>query len=115
MPAHHGNRAHGISPYAGRSTRRYKTTRAQFRDDCSRYENPDGSIGAPCWLCGNPIDYTLAHPHPECFNLDHAIVIEDRPDLAEDPANYRPSHKHCNEERGNGDPHIVLGQPSEDW
>lgn len=115
MPAHPGNAKHGISIYAGRSTRRYKKTREQFRTDCQTYVNHDGSIGAPCWLCGGPIDYTLLHPHPECFNLDHAYTIDERPDLAEDPANYRPSHKHCNEERGNNEPFVHLGIPSEQW
>jgi len=100
--------ARGISRYAGRSTRRYKASRARFRAECEREQRP-------CWLCGLPIDYTLVHPHPECFNLDHAYTVGDRPELAEDPANYRPSHKHCNEERGDNEPFIPLGSPSEDW
>lgn len=113
MPAirHEG----GISAYAGRSTRRYRTLRKDFRADCATHVNADGSIGAPCWLCGKPIDYSLPRQHPECFNLDHAYPVSTHPELAEDPANFRPSHRDCNEERGDGEPHIQIGSPSEDW
>ena len=96
------------SQYAGRSTRRYKMLRAEFRRKC-RANN------APCWLCGRPIDYELPKEHPEAFNLDHAIPKSERLDLAEDPKNFRPSHKTCNERRGADVPTIELGQPSETW
>lgn len=96
------------SQYAGRSTRRYKTLRAEFRSKC-RTRN------TPCWLCGKPIDYDLPREHPDCFNLDHALPKSARPDLAEDPANFRPSHKVCNERRGADEPTIDLGRPSEPW
>lgn len=105
----------GISKYAGRSTRRYKTQRSTFRAVCAAHVNHDGTIGAPCWLCGRPIDYSLPDTHPDGFNLDHAYTVSAHPELAEDPANFRPSHKACNELRGDGDPFILLGSPSEDW
>lgn len=96
------------SKYAGRSTRRYKTLRAEFKRTCK-------ARNTPCWLCGNPIDYTLDNNHPEVFNVDHAIPRSHRHDLAEDPRNFRASHKVCNERRGNQHPTIDLGQPSESW
>ena len=96
------------SQYAGRSTRRYKALRAEFRRKCR-------SNNAPCWLCSRPIDYDLPREHGECFNLDHAIPKSVRADLAEDPANFRPSHKVCNERRGADAPTIELGRPSEQW
>ena len=96
------------SRYAGRSTRRYKTLRADFRRKCR-------NANAACWLCGNPIDYELTADHPDCFNVDHAVPKSLRADLAEDPANFRPSHKVCNERRGNDEPTINIGQPSENW
>jgi 5-methylcytosine-specific restriction endonuclease McrA len=108
MPAAPTPHPGGISRYAGRSTRRYKTTRNTYRQQCAQ-------TNEPCWLCGRTIDYTLQHPHPDSFNLDHAYPLDQRPDLAEDPANYRPSHKDCNEQRGNNEPHIQLGTPSEKW
>lgn len=96
------------SQYAGRSTRRYKSLRAEFKRKCSANDSP-------CWLCGRPIDYTLPSNHPDGFNLDHAIPKAERNDLAEDPANFRPSHKVCNERRGAGAPKIDIGAPSETW
>lgn len=105
----------GLSRYVGRSTRRYRTLRAQFREECRTHVNPDGSIGAHCWLDGKPIDYSLPRQHPEAFNLDHAYPVSTHPELAEDPANFRPAHRHCNEERGDNDPFIQIGSPSEDW
>lgn len=99
----------GLSAYVGRSTRRYKTLRRIFRAQCADEEQP-------CWLCGKPIDYSLPdNEHPDAFNLDHAYTVDDRPDLAEDPANFRAAHKDCNERRGNNDPFIQIGSPSEDW
>ena len=96
------------SKYAGRSTRRYKTLRADFRRRCRNNETP-------CWLCGKPINYELAREHPDCFNLDHAITRQKRLDLAEDPANFRASHRLCNERRGADEPTIDLGRLSEAW
>lgn len=96
------------SRYAGRSTRRYKTLRAEFRRKCR-------ATNKPCWLCGKPIDYELPHTHPESFSVDHAIPVSVRPDLAEDPKAFRASHSLCNTRRGANDPFIELGQPSEFW
>lgn len=28
-----------------------------------------------CGICGNPIDYTLKWPDPQCFVLDHIIPL----------------------------------------
>lgn len=96
------------SQYAGRSTRRYKQLRTEYRSKCR-------ATHAHCWLCQKPIDYNLPREHPEAFNLDHAIPVSARPDLAEDTKNFRPSHRVCNERRGNDDPDIDLGKPSESW
>lgn len=98
----------GINPNAGRRTRRFIAQRKTFRAECT-------AADAPCWLCGQPIDYTLPMEHPEAFQVDHAYPVDHRPELAEDPANFRPSHKHCNLRRGNREPFIDLGIPSENW
>ena len=96
------------SKHAGRRTGRFRALRAEFLRKCKANE-------APCWLCGKAIDYTLPHEHPECFNVDHAIPVSVRPDLAEDVQNCRPSHRVCNERRGDQDPFLDLGAPSEVW
>ena len=107
--------ATGESPDVGRRTRRFRKLRAKFREWCRTHENADGTIGAHCWLCDEPIDYELPAEHPQSFSLDHAYSVSARPDLAEDPANFRPSHLDCNKQRGDGDPFIQLGSPSENW
>ena len=96
------------SQYAGRNTRRFRAQREEFKRKCK-------ARNTPCWLCGKPIDFDLPHTHPDAFNLDHAIPKSERNDLAEDPTNFRASHKVCNERRGNSDPFIPIGQPSEVW
>lgn len=93
-------------------SRRYKKLKAAFRDKCEEDL-------LPCWIadCLRPIDYSLRSPHPESFSVDHAIPVSHRPDLAEDPENFRPSHLICNKERGTKDPNVVtdIGAPSEVW
>lgn len=96
------------SRYAGRATYRYRTLRREFRST-SKARN------SPCWLCGKAIDYSADRGHPDSFNVDHAVPISERLDLAEDPRNFRPSHRVCNERRGNHAPRLDTGQPSEIW
>lgn len=31
--------------------------------------------GAPCALCGEPIDYSLRYPDPDSFVVDHVIPV----------------------------------------
>lgn len=57
---------------------------------------------APCWLCGQPIDYQAdRRRHPNALNVDHVIPRSARPDLAFARSNLRPAHRHCNLSRGN--------------
>ena len=59
------------------------------------------SIGAPCWLCNKPIDYSLGfivdkrtgkkRPHPMSFVVDEVVPVSKGGDpLAFD--NTRPAH-----------------------
>ena len=91
-----------------RESRRYRNLRAEFREHCA-------DLQLPCWLDGKPIDYDLPSDHPDAWSLDHAHPVSERPDLALDPANFRPAHLDCNKRRGNRAPFILLGTPSEDW
>lgn len=90
---------------------RYQRAKARYRRDCER----DGSA---CWLCTEPIDYTLQYPDPHSWSLDHKTVVSDT-DLGQqralDPGNFRPSHLDCNRKRNDRDPTLGLGTPSEDW
>ena len=56
--------------------------------------------GAPCHLCGGPIDYALEPGHPMCFELDEIVPVS----LGGDPldrSNLAPAHRLCNQKRGN--------------
>ncbi|PKY72381.1 hypothetical protein CYJ19_05935 [Winkia neuii] len=93
------------------SSRRFKKLYRQFKQACTQ-------TNAPCWLCGQPIDYTAESTNQangDRFQLDHFYPVSKRPDLAEDPANFRPAHADCNRLRGNGQPHPGIGITSREW
>jgi hypothetical protein len=69
----------------------------------------------PCWLCAQPIDYTLDWPDPQSFSVDHAKPLSTHPPLAEDPGNLRSAHLSCNSSRGAKDPRPTLGTTSRNW
>ena len=68
-----------------------------------------------CWLCGQPIDYSLDRDDPESFSYDHIKPWSTHPELRFDPANGQSAHLRCNKSRGNGDPSPGLGLLSEVW
>jgi hypothetical protein len=110
-------RANRHRPNDPRRSSEYKLLQRSFRDECRMQRNPDGSYGAPCWRCHRPIDYRLRWPHPQAFELDHALTVKDRPDLALTRSNFKPAHAICNK-RGNGDQDaddLDIGEPSECW
>ena len=55
----------------------------------------DREAKAPCWICGQPIDYTAAP--------------------SSTPANIRPAHKKCNRSRSNNATLHGLGNRSRRW
>ncbi len=90
---------------------RYQVARTRYRAECEK-------IRAPCWLDGQPIDYSLRYPHPDSWTLDHKIPVAaplhgQRYQL--DPGNFRPAHLHCNRARGDRAPDLPPPTPSEDW
>lgn len=69
------------------------------------------SIGAPCALCGRPIDYSLGYVvdlrtgkrrmHPMAFVVDEIVPVS----MGGDPlsfANTQPAHWICNARKGDG-------------
>ncbi|SKW03344.1 hypothetical protein [Mycobacteroides abscessus] len=88
--------------------RHYQELKATFRKECEER-------GDVCWLDQRPIDYSLKAPHPDSFSVDHAVPVSEAPELALDPRNFRPSHLNCNIRRGDAEPNIAIGQPSETW
>ena len=96
-------------------------TEALRRDSTLITRHPDGSVevGARCWICHEPIDYSLKSPSPYAWEPDHVIPVDLRPDLEYDLGNLAPSHVHCNRSRGDGTRAKrapgELGTPSRRW
>ena len=87
------------------------------------------AIGAPCALCGKPIDYDLGYVtdpvtgkrrmHPMAFVVDEIRPVKYGGDPL-DFGNTRPAHYICNARRGSGDRRKTslggaLPQPFEEW
>ncbi|WP_408016021.1 HNH endonuclease [Rhodococcus artemisiae] len=49
-----------------------------------------------CHICSGTIDLTLDSKHRESWTLDHLKPACDYPDLALEPSNLKPAHRHCN-------------------
>jgi 5-methylcytosine-specific restriction endonuclease McrA len=86
------------------------------------------AIGAPCGICGRPIDYDLGmvtdpltgkrRPHPMSFVVDEIVPIKYGGQSTFE--NTRPAHYQCNARRGAGDrakPALrdALPQPESEW
>lgn len=115
-PKHTSSIGHNAATVrAYRKSRDYTQARNKFRERAKNQHNKDGSIGAPCWLDGEPIDYQLKFPHPRSWSLDHAVPIKENMALMLNAANFRSAHLDCNNHRGTDQPRIELGEPSEIW
>lgn len=91
------------------SNRAWRAIAARFRRECEE-------IGAPCWMCGQDIQYDQdPTAHPDAFHVDHFYPVSTHPDLALDPGNLRASHRSCNMARGDGPPPLGLGFNSRKW
>jgi 5-methylcytosine-specific restriction endonuclease McrA len=86
---------------------RWRQLRARFRSQCH-------AAHARCWLCGGPIDWDAAPNTPASFEVDHALPRSTHPELAWEPANFRPSHVSCNRSRGHR-PHPRAGWVPAAW
>lgn len=72
------------------------------------------AIGAPCALCGQPIDYRLGmvtdprtgrrRPHPLSLAVDENVPVSQGGDPL-DFANTQPTHWICNARKGDGRTH----------
>lgn len=87
---------------------RYRRERATFKAQCQQDK-------AECWICAGakgPIHYDAPASDPLAFQLDHLFPRSQRPELADDPGNWRASHAVCNAARGERMPVHDLGNPS---
>lgn len=93
---------------AGRTGRRWRELRESFLEECRE-------LDAPCWMCGQAISYDAPAGTPDAFEADHFYPVSTHPELGNDRANLRPSHRACNGARGDGDPPLSIGSLSEEW
>ena len=96
-------------------SRRLEQDKQAFFQDGKRLDEA-GDTAANCWICGKRIDYTAAPSSTDMSHeLDHYYPFSIYPELHDDPANFRHSHRKCNRERGNGQPKANLGDVIADW
>lgn len=91
-----------------RSTARWQRLRAILYDR-------DRKANAPCWICGQPIDYRARSGTPDSWEPDHVLPVATHPDAAFDPGNVRPAHCSCNRSRGSSKGCPGLGSLSRRW
>ncbi|MGO4130870.1 HNH endonuclease [Janibacter sp. RAF20_2_2] len=70
------------------------------RDRARRRIAQQVKAGAPCALCGRPIDLELAYPHPDSFTVDH--ITPTSHGGTDHYEQLRPAHFRCNRTRSNG-------------
>ena len=87
--------------------RRYRKLRDTMRHQWQQADTP-------CWICRQPIAWN-EHGTPDSFDLDHLHPVSTHPELALDPANWRPAHATCNRSRGNRQATTRHGATTEDW
>lgn len=69
------------------------------------------AIGAPCSLCGKPIDYALPAGHPMSFEVDEIVPVSRGGDPL-DFDNTQPTHRVCNQRKGDGRRRYACGRKS---
>lgn len=95
------------------SGRRWVEATAPFRQACAE-------AGAPCWLCDQPIDYSLHRNHRLSFTVDHVVALWTGRNVDPfDPRGWRPAHRSCNSSRGASDGNRLrrpaVDRTSRDW
>lgn len=88
----------------------------RWLDTRDRAFRRDRSANAVCWICGQPIDYSLGISScRDAYEADHYIDISRHPELEYDLGNIRPSHMRCNRSRQTKANIDLLGKPSRNW
>lgn len=91
-------------PNAGRRGKRWQRLKANQR-----------AKRLPCCICKQPIDYSLHHPDPRSFSVQHIHDWKGHPELREDPSNLDSAHLGCNSSEGTNGPKPEIGATSEAW
>ena len=76
----------------------------------------DRAAEAACWICGQPIDYSLGiSTCDEAWEGDHYLPVSRHPELEYDVTNVRASHRSCNRSRKAKAGIDGLGTPTRVW
>ena len=76
----------------------------------------DRKRNAPCWICGQPIDYTVRRSSTdEAWEGDHYHPRSTHPELVNEITNIRPAHRSCNRSRQAKSGKDDLGSTSRRW
>ena len=75
----------------------------------------DMRSNAPCWICGQLIDYQAPAGTPDAWEPDHVKPVAKFPELEFALSNIRASHCSCNRSRGQGDGVDRIGPTSRIW
>lgn len=95
--------------------RAFEKAKQAFFEEGKRLDS-EGSPAADCWICHKRIDYSVPPGTTDASHeLDHYYPVRDYPDLQDDPAGFRHSHRKCNRERGAGQPRLDLGDVISAW
>lgn len=79
--------------------RRYRARKLQNVSEPYTEQQVLDKYGHNCYLCQEPIDFTVPRKEPKGFQVEHVIAIsKGGPDTLE---NVRPSHAACNWSKGN--------------
>lgn len=96
-------------------TRAFERHKQEFFEAGKRLD-AEGDPAADCWICHKRIDYSVPpSSSDQSHELDHYYPYSLYPELVDDPANFRHSHRRCNRERGNGQPKMNLGEVIAAW
>ncbi|WP_311777830.1 HNH endonuclease [Trueperella abortisuis] len=68
-----------------------------YRDLTKALKRKSQRTNAPCWICGQPIDYTADWRSRWSFTADHVIPIAKG---GNPRGELRPAHRSCNSRRG---------------
>ena len=76
----------------------------------------DRARRAPCHICGQPIDYSLAPSSTrDAYEPDHLRDVNSHPELTLLPENVAASHRRCNRARGKRAGIDNIGNRTRDW
>lgn len=71
---------------------------------------------ALCWICGQPINYEVKRSScDDSWEGDHRFPRSTHPELADEPSNILPAHRHCNRSRQAKAGKDELGNRSRKW